>query len=100
MNNLGTIKKMAETIGGDFQQKAGRLTMTFNREVSSDASIKLFISELFSTGVLGDEPPILAPDCVEYASSGIDIPLSENAKMTAGQSPETVVIEIDFMRSV
>ena len=100
MNNIGDIRQMTEEIGGIFMQNKGRLSLSFSREVTGDAGLRLFITDLFTTGALGDIPPVLSPEFLEEVSDDMPLQLSDNADMHLGSLPHEIIIEIDFMKTI
>ncbi|MBK6896325.1 MAG: hypothetical protein IPH06_07020 [Alphaproteobacteria bacterium] len=92
---LEQARRMAEDHYGDVDWEQGKLTMTFSREITGDANLKLFISEIFGLGLFkGEHPPCLSFDCFEQLSPEHPTGLANNASMRSGQNPDHVIIEI------
>ena len=92
---LEKVRQMAEEHYGDLDWEQGKLTMTFSREITGDANLKLFISEIFALGLFkGEYPPFLSPECFEELSSDFPTDLANNASMRSGENPDHVIIEI------
>ncbi|MBK9585922.1 MAG: hypothetical protein KA099_09700 [Alphaproteobacteria bacterium] len=92
---LEKARQMAEDHYGDVDWEQGKLTMTFSREITGDANLKLFISEIFGLGLFkGEHPPCLSFDCFEQLSPEHPTGLANNASMRSGQNPDHVIIEI------
>lgn len=86
---------MAEDHYGDVDWEQGKLTMTFSREITGDANLKLFISEIFALGLFkGEDAPFLPYECFEQLSPEHPMDLGNNASMRSGQNPDHVIIEI------
>ncbi len=91
---LEKVRQMAEDHYGDVDWGQGKLTMTFSREITGDANLKLFISEIFALGLFKGDPPCLAHECFEQLSPDHPTGLANNASMRSGQDPDHVIIEI------
>lgn len=91
---LEQVRQMAEDHYGDVDWEQGKLTLTFSREMTGDANLKLFISEIFALGLFKGDPPCLAHECFEQLSPEHPMGLANNASMRSGQDPDHVIIEI------
>lgn len=94
---MEVIRRMTEEQYGDLDLNRGKLTLTFSRDATGDANLKLFISEVFALGLFKGDPPILPFDCFEYLSAEHPTGLANNASMRAGTNPDHVIIEIQTM---
>ena len=94
---METIRRLTEEQYGDLDLNRGKLTLTFSRDATGDANLKLFISEVFSLGLFRGGPPFLAFDCFDQLSAEHPTSLANNAQMRSGQNPDHVIIEIQTM---
>ena len=94
---MEVIRRMTEEQYGDLDLNRGKLTLTFSRDATGDANLKLFISEVFSLGLFRGGPPFLAFDCFDQLSAEHPTSLANNAQMRSGQNPDHVIIEIQTM---
>lgn len=91
------LRQMTEDHYGDVDWQGGKLTLTFSRDATGDANLKLFISEVFALGLLKGDAPFLSHDCFDQLHAAYPTDLSNNARMRAGQNPDHVIIEIQAM---
>lgn len=92
MNGVQTIQNMTEDNGGLFLRERGRLKLIFSRDVTGDPNLRLFISDLYSTGVMQGG---LACLCSEFLDEG-DMALAENVMLHHGMDEDEIIIEIQL----